>query len=100
VSFRSLTELELVAKAKLAYDAIEQGDNAAPLDLRFVGAKNLAAGMVILDLNSTEAANWIKTPAVRQMFMLQFSATSTFKDHEYRTLAQLESCIRSSIFFV
>src|ERR1700692_723674 len=87
-SFRALSELELIAKATLAFDAIEQGENTAPADLRFVGAKKLAAGTVILDLNSTEAANWIKTPVVRRLFMLQFSARSTFKDHEYKVLAE------------
>jgi hypothetical protein len=83
-----LSELELTTKAKLALDAIQLQDNPAPDSTRFVGAKKLAAGTIILDLNSTEAANWLRQPTVRAAFMQRFSATASFKDHEYRVLAE------------
>ena len=87
-SFRALSELELIAKAALAFDAIEQGEDEAPSDLRFVGARKRAAGTIILDLNTTQSANWLKKTDIRPLFMQQFSARSTFKDHEYRVLAE------------
>ena len=87
-SFRALSELEIIVKATLAYDAIEQGEDAAPSDLRFVGARKLAAGDIILDLNTVQAADWLKKAGTRPLFMQKFSATSTFKEHEYRVLAE------------
>lgn len=78
----------MIAKATLVFDTIEQGENIAPTDLSFVGAKKLAMGMVILDLNSTQAANWIKQPEICLLFMLQFSTRSVLRDHEYRVLTE------------
>jgi hypothetical protein len=83
-----LSKLELTTKAKLALDAIHLQDNPAPDGTHLVGAKKLAAGTIILDLNSMEAANWLRQPAVCAAFMQWFSATATFKDHEFRVLAE------------
>lgn len=87
-NFRPLSELELVSKATLAFEAIEKGEHNAPKDLQFVSAKKLAAGSIILDLNSVEAAVWLKRVDVCPLFMQQFSATSVFKEHEFRVLAE------------
>jgi len=73
-SFHSLSELELIAKETLVYDTIEQGEDTALSDLHFVGARKLAAGMIVLDLNTTQAASWIKKPEIHTLFMQQFSA--------------------------
>jgi hypothetical protein len=87
-SFRGLTELELIAKASLAFEAIPQSEPPAPPDFRFVGAKKLAKGSLILDMNSESAANWLKSSGVRQSFMQHFSAVSVLKEHEFRVLAE------------
>lgn len=87
-AFRQLTEIELVAKATLAYESIPQTDKPAPQGFRFVGAKKLAAGTVILDLLSAEAAAWLKDKDIQPSFMQHFSAMSTLKDHEFKALAE------------
>ncbi|KIM73464.1 hypothetical protein PILCRDRAFT_15205 [Piloderma croceum F 1598] len=87
-SLHSLSELELVSKARLAYESIRLTDNLTPADLCFVGAKKLSAGNIVLDLNSPQAAMWLKQPDVRASFMQNFSAVSTFKDFEYQVLVE------------
>lgn len=86
--FRQLTELELVAKAMLAYESVTQTDKPAPQGFRFVGAKKLASGSVTLDLNSAEAATWLKDKDIQLLFMQNFGAMSVLKEHEFRALAE------------
>lgn len=86
--FRQLSELELTAKATIAFESITQTDKPAPQDFRFVGARKLAAGSVILDLISADAATWLKDKEIHPSFMQHFSARSTLKEHEFKVLAE------------
>lgn len=88
LSLRSLSELELITKATLAFNSVDQGVSPAPENLRFVGAKKLAAGGIILDLNSADAASWFKGPAICGAFMQHFSAMSSMKDLDFRVLIE------------
>lgn len=56
-TFCNLTELELITQASLTKEAIPQTELPAPTDFCFIGAKKLALGVIILDLNLDEAAN-------------------------------------------
>jgi hypothetical protein len=87
-SLSSLLELELITKAMLAFNYVDQGVSPAPPNLRFVGTKKLAAGGVILDLNSADAASWLKGSVICQAFMQHFSAMSSMRDLEFRVLAK------------
>ena len=87
-SLRTLSELELVSKAMLAFESINAPNNPAPEGFRFVGARKLTAGNIMLDLISVSAARWLKQPDIRTQFMQHFSATSVLKDFEFRALAE------------
>jgi len=75
----------------LAFEAIPQNNPLTPSDFHFVGAKKLNKGSIILDMNSEQAANWIKSSGVHQSFMQHFSAVSVFKEHEFRVMAEFVS---------
>ncbi|KIM83197.1 hypothetical protein PILCRDRAFT_783304 [Piloderma croceum F 1598] len=88
LGLHSLSKLELISKAMLAFESINLADNPAPADFRFVGAKKLSAGNIVLDLNSPYAAKWLKHPDACASFMQNFSAVLTFKDYEYHVLTE------------
>ncbi|KIM85955.1 hypothetical protein PILCRDRAFT_5055 [Piloderma croceum F 1598] len=54
-----LSEVNLLAKANTAYELMKVGKNDAPEGLRFIGARKLARGSIVLDLNSMEATIWL-----------------------------------------
>lgn len=66
----SLTERELLQKATLTLDTMT-GDATAdsPDDTRFTSVKKLRNGGALLELNSAEAATWLRQPDVLEMFV-------------------------------
>ena len=86
--FCQLSELEQIVKATLAFELITHADKRAPQGFRFVGAKKLVAGSIILDLLLTDAAAWLKDKDIQPLFMQHFSARSTLKEHEFKALAE------------
>ena len=71
-----LTEVELVAKANTAFDLMDGEKDSAPAVFRFVGARKLPRGGVILDLNSIEAAAWLRRASARDAFIEKFGGMS------------------------
>jgi hypothetical protein len=84
----SLTEAELVVKANTAFDLMDIEKEQAPAVFRFVAAKKLTRGGVLLNLNSVEAASWIRRPDVREAFMGKFGGMSRMRDIECRVLGE------------
>jgi hypothetical protein len=60
----NLTPETLVIKANIALDLVKAAHGNAPKDAKFMGAKQLAKGDILFDLNSTEAATWLRTPNI------------------------------------
>jgi hypothetical protein len=83
-----LSEVDLLAKANTAYKLMKVGKNDAPEGLRFVGARKLARGSIVLDLNSTEAVIWLQDKNIREDFIKHFGSMSTVWSREYKILAQ------------
>jgi hypothetical protein len=67
-----LTEVELVAKANMAFDLMNSKKDLAPAIFQFVGARKLPRGGVILDLNSIESEAWLWRASVRDAFIEKF----------------------------
>ena len=84
----SLTETELVVKANTAFDLMDTETEQAPAVFRFVAAKKLARGGVLFNLNSVEAASWIRRPNVREAFMGKFGGMSRMRDIECKVLGE------------
>lgn len=83
-----LTETDLLVKANTAYELMKVGKNDAPEGLCFVGARKLARGSVVLDLNSTEAASWLWDKNVKEDFIKNFGSMSIVRNREYKVLVQ------------
>ena len=83
-----LSESELVEKAKLAYEQLEQASGDAETQISFVGARKLHNGGVIYEMGSTEAAQWLKGKTNMTNFLQVFSATSIIKHRAYSIIAE------------
>jgi hypothetical protein len=79
-----LTERELVAKANEAVDNLEEDHDLA--SIVFIGAKKLANGGIVFDLDTEEAARWIQ--ANKNAFTSKFSGTATVKDRALTVIVE------------
>jgi hypothetical protein len=71
-----LTEQELVEKVNMALDLSR--DNTCDTSSKFIGAKKLTNGGIMLDLNKMEAARWVQQN--KSTFTTNFGATAVVKD--------------------
>lgn len=71
-----LSERQLVEKANLALDMMEEQTEEKPNETRFVGATKLrgAAGGAIYEMNSEEAAEWLKGRRVMKAFIAKMGS--------------------------
>ncbi|KAF8483198.1 hypothetical protein JB92DRAFT_2763031 [Gautieria morchelliformis] len=79
-----LTEQELVAKANEAIDIL--GDDHSHISRAFVGAKKLANGGIVFDLETVEAARWIQANKIA--FLSKFSGTAMIKDRALSVIVE------------
>ncbi|KAF8482316.1 hypothetical protein JB92DRAFT_3268538, partial [Gautieria morchelliformis] len=79
-----LTERELVAKANEAVGNLE-GDHDS-VDIVFIGAKKLANGGIVFDLDTEEAVKWIQQN--KESFLSKFSGTATIKDRALSVIVE------------
>ena len=84
----SLTEKDLVTKANTALDlmGIEAADQ--PKDTKFVGAKKLRNGNVLYQLDTAEAAKWLRQPEVQKAFIERYGGTSNIQNKLFYTVAE------------
>jgi hypothetical protein len=79
-----LTEQELVAKANEAINNLEEDHDL--INIAFIGAKKLANGGIVFDLDTEEAARWIQ--ANKSKFVSKFSGTATIKDRALTVIVE------------
>jgi Zinc knuckle len=84
----NLSEKELVEKATLALDLMGIQAADKPNGMAFVGARRTQSGTIIYTLNSTQAANYLKSKEVMRAFMAQFGGTSTGSSRTYQVVAE------------
>jgi hypothetical protein len=87
-TLESLSEKDLVAKANTTLDlmGIEAADK--PPGMTFVGAKKLHNGNVLYQLNSRDAANWMKELEVQTAFMVNYGGTANIRNKLFYVLAE------------
>jgi hypothetical protein len=83
-TLNKLTEQELVAKANEAVNNLEEDHELT--SLAFIGAKKLANGGIVFDLDTEEAAKWIQ--ANKDTFLSKFSGTATIKDRALAVIVE------------
>lgn len=83
-----LSELEIIAKLKLALDNTAVRKESMPHNLRFVSVRRMKKGGVIFDVNSDEAAVWLRKDDVQADFTKRFSAKATVQGYQFRALAE------------
>jgi hypothetical protein len=79
-----LTEQELVAKANEAVSNLEEDHELA--SITFIGAKKLANGGIVFDLDTEEAAKWIQANKIT--FLSKFSGTATIKNRALAVIVE------------
>lgn len=73
----NLNEAELQEKARVAIDMMGPAAADRPEGLMFIGARKLAGGDTILQLESNTSARWLRKPDVLKAFNGYFGNTST-----------------------
>lgn len=74
----ALNEKELVEKANIALEGIQLIDGY-PGGTRFLGARKLKGGDVLLILNSAAAQNWLSNTDIAKAFLAGFNGTSKMR---------------------
>ena len=81
---KELNEIELVTKANEALDLSK--NSSTPLNSKFLGAKKLSNGGIVFDLNTANAASWVKEN--RNEFAKNLGAMSIIKDQAATVLVE------------
>ena len=81
---------EVVKKANMAWDAMsdtaedKDGDeDTKPEGIKFIGAKILKNGGVVLEMSDEEGAEWLKVKKVKESFERRFGGSAEIKEHVY-----------------
>jgi vacuolar-type H+-ATPase subunit H len=84
----SLTKKDLVAKANTTLDlmGIEAEDH--PTNTTFIRAKKLQNGSVLYQLNTKEAATWLRQPDVQRSFMSNYRGMSNICNKLFYVIAE------------
>ena len=82
-----LTEKQLVEKANMALGLMEVAEEGRPSNVKVVGAnKDRGAGGVTFELNSGEAAEWLKDKGMMSEFLSKMGSTADFKEQLYEVV--------------
>jgi len=84
----SLTEKDLVVKANTALDLMGMSGMDKPRHTTFIGAKKLRNGNVLYQLNTKEAAAWLRAPDVQKAFMEKYGGTSNIRNKLHYVIAE------------
>lgn len=83
-----LSELEILAKLKEAFDGMTVGKTLAPVDFAFLGVKKLRKGGATFNVNSDKAADWLRRGHIQANLVRFFGTTSTIKGYQFKVLAE------------
>ncbi|KAF5383104.1 hypothetical protein D9615_004832 [Tricholomella constricta] len=83
-----LTEKLLIEKAKMTLDLMGIGGLDAPRGIDFVAVRKLRNGGALYEMNSTEAAAWLREENVKKLFVEKFGADVEMKDRSYPLLVE------------
>jgi hypothetical protein len=83
-----LTEKELVEKAKITLDLMGMAAADRPDDLAFVGARRTQAGSILYQLNSAEAAKYMRNADVMREFLNHFGVMSVMRARTFQVIVE------------
>jgi hypothetical protein len=83
-----LTEKELVEKAKITLDLMGMAAADRPDDLAFVGVRRTQAGSILYQLNSAEAAKYMRNADVMREFLNHFGAMSVMRARTFQVIVE------------
>lgn len=86
--WQTLNEEQLVQKAAMTIDLMHLAAADKPKNLRFIGARKLAGGDVILDLNDNKSARWLRQADVLKSFNDFFGGTTTVAPRTFPIILQ------------
>lgn len=82
-----LTEKQWVEKANMALALMEDQEGNKPVKVYFVGVSKEREGKgVIFEMNSVEAAGWLKDKQVMKSFLAKMGSTVDFKGQTYEVV--------------
>ena len=84
----SLSEKDLVAKANTALDLMGMAGLDRPRHATFIGAKKLRNGSVLYQMNTKEAAAWLRALDVQKAFMDNYGGTSNMRNKLHYIIAE------------
>lgn len=85
---RDLDEQQIIIKANVAFELIPENDEPKPRNFKFLCAKRLRNGDVLLDLNTEESAKWIRSSHNTAKFLQQFGAMTKIKDRSHNIIVE------------
>lgn len=91
----NLTPNVIVTKANLALESIEEttdwsAENSLlrPSKTAFVAAQKIANGGTVLEINTREAADWLRQPAISKEFEQKFGGSVTLKSRNFMAIVE------------
>ena len=86
-----LTKKDLVTKANMALELMDDPSTNKPMLVSFITAKKLRNGSILFQLNSIQATMWLQNPDVQKEFSLTYSSNANIHNKLYHIIAEFVS---------
>ena len=83
-----LTEKDLVTKANMALELMNNTPTIKPKIVSFITTKKLQNGNILFQLNSTQATVWLRNPNVQKEFLLTYSSNANICNKLHHVIAE------------
>ena len=83
-----LMELTLVTKANTTVKLMAETEEPKPTDVKFIAAKILHNGSVLYQLNSVQAASWLRNPTIQKAFLKTYSSSAYICNKLFHIIAE------------
>ena len=87
-SWEDLTELVLVEKANEALDLARTTTEDIPTDAKFLSARKSKSGSILYEVNTEEAAAWLRSPEGRVLFTANFGPDVSLETRPFSIIAE------------
>ena len=83
-----LTEKDLVTKANMALELMDDIPTNKPEIISFITAKKLCNRNVLFQSNSTQATAWLRNPDIQKEFLLTYSSNANICNKLHHVIAE------------
>lgn len=87
-SFKDLNEDVLIEKANTALELIRTEDPTVPEDAQFISARKINHGQVLYEVNSSQTADWLRSPDGAKAFISKFGPNITLATKPFPVLVE------------